>query len=901
MDKSKGVNKLAEKLGIADEEDPFIAFNKNPCASTLSRIGKNLQTFEMVQRAVENDDGCGTILKFMSKQLMTEDLCIIACSKNGDNLDYVPEYLLSYNICKAALSNRGELLSKIPEKFKTYELCEIAVSTDEKYVALSYVPLNLIMGEQGRRLCELAIKKNPLAIEKVPNEFITKTMAYDVVSRTSQENCIRLSDGSLRLYPANNWPISHVPKRYMTEELINLSVEMCPASLRGVPSEYLSKAQCLQFVQRDASLYEWVPEMYKEHDAIIDAALSAWPGALAHIPEAKRTKSRCFRAIERDPTIPISLFPEKVRAKYEAIFGISSFNCKPISLETPSTLLKNRSAITESNELISHELETISDSSVQHIYYISDVHIEHQLDLTDKTLPEIESMVADKVSELVNSVQDRGTVLIAGDVANSIELEKIFYKALKAALSRIWNFHVNIISVLGNHELWDGDPMGISKSRPVDEIIEDYRKALYNTLLENELYIEYKRQRSVRIDEKTILEADPNELSEICEKSTLIILGGIGFSGLNPVFNATMGLYRNTITAEEDIERSKRFQTVYEKVLQCAEFQRVIVLTHTQMENWSNAEYNPNWVYINGHTHQNSLIRKDDGTTVLSDNQVGYVPKNWHFNSFTVSGRYDPFYDWEDGIYHIRPNQYIDFNRGCGIVISSFKRGGELYLLKRDGAYMFFLKDKNLYMLEGGQIHRVEHDIDYYFNNLAAYKQCVKAAFTPYRNALKTISKEIRAFGGNGNIHGCIIDIDFFNHIYVNPFDGKITPYFASNTLIKYTYKNIPILLKNSPQPPKLPNGTPLLLQYKKASRSGLLPILTAQEHDENTALTTVSELVLDKTMYEPSRVMRSVQYIFDQNVVRVWKDEILTIDTNDNDPIIANYPQRLINNSQTK
>ena len=40
MDKSKGVNKLAEKLGIADEEDPFIAFNKNPCASTLSRIGK---------------------------------------------------------------------------------------------------------------------------------------------------------------------------------------------------------------------------------------------------------------------------------------------------------------------------------------------------------------------------------------------------------------------------------------------------------------------------------------------------------------------------------------------------------------------------------------------------------------------------------------------------------------------------------------------------------------------------------------------------------------------------------------------------------------------------------------------------------------------------------------------
>ena len=28
--------------------------------------------------------------------------------------------------------------------------------------------------------------------------------------------------------------------------------------------------------------------------------------------------------------------------------------------------------------------------------------------------------------------------------------------------------------------------------------------------------------------------------------------------------------------------------------------------------------------------------------------------------------------------------------------------------------------------------------------------------------------------------------------------------------------------------------------------------------------------------MYSPSRIMRSVQYIFDNNVIRIWKDEIL-------------------------
>lgn len=40
----------------------------------------------------------------------------------------------------------------------------------------------------------------------------------------------------------------------------------------------------------------------------------------------------------------------------------------------------------------------------------------------------------------------------------------------------------------------------------------------------------------------------------------------------------------------------------------------------------------------------------------------------------------------------------------------------------------------------------------------------------------------------------------------------------------------------------------------------------------------TVPQAVLDTTMYEPSRIMRSIQYVFDQNVVRIWNDEVLSI-----------------------
>lgn len=140
------------------------------------------------------------------------------------------------------------------------------------------------------------------------------------------------------------------------------------------------------------------------------------------------------------------------------------------------------------------------------------------------------------------------------------------------------------------------------------------------TLLENELLIVYKGLRSEILDEETILNASDEELAEVCANSTFLVLGGIGFSGLNPVFNAEMGLYRAAVSTEEDIARSKRFRAVYEKVLASAENLRVIVLTHTQMADWSDAQYNPKWIYVSGHTHQNRFLLQRDGTAVFSDN-----------------------------------------------------------------------------------------------------------------------------------------------------------------------------------------------------------------------------------------------------------------------------------------
>ena len=88
----------------------------------------------------------------------------------------------------------------------------------------------------------------------------------------------------------------------------------------------------------------------------------------------------------------------------------------------------------------------------------------------------------------------RSTLLIGGDVADSVELEALFYERLTSFSSRHDWWQGDIFAVLGNHELWDGDPTGLEPARPIDEIITDYRQAMPRgvTLLENELFIVYK-------------------------------------------------------------------------------------------------------------------------------------------------------------------------------------------------------------------------------------------------------------------------------------------------------------------------------------------------------------------------------------------------------------------------
>ncbi len=854
------INRLKEHFGFMPI-NPTENFYEYPCAGTLSNIPKAIQTEEMVLLALENEEPYATpVLKYTAKRLKTDEMCDKAVAANVLNFIYTPE------------------------EYRTAERCFEAVSRDTGEVTgeralLSAVPEKVLKGAFGGEIYATAVAANWRSLSFVPKEYISPKMLMDAAEA--------------------------IPEGY----------SLCDVTWY-FPRQKLTKALSVAIMRRSGGGYDSLPPRFKKDKDVIDAAMSSYPDVVMELTDEQLTEERLRRALELDNTL-FHRLPDEILDRFgiehpanetqakDAASSLPEIRAVELELpEVPGTSL----ATTVSALPVLYDL-TAGDNipNIGKFFYITDLHLESQLGLTGMTTDEIKGKVAQKVDEMLGglSIEDMadGVLLIGGDVADSEEVARIFYDAI------LFHFHGPIIFVLGNHELWDGCTYANGESRQkrsIDEVVGAYKEFNKTTFgfeaklycLENEALVCFKNSMYRNSDEfgvgrktagmprgglcvlteEMLLNTSTDDLREFFDECSMIVLGGLGFCGLNPRYNADTGLFRDRVSREEDIERSKRFRAVYDRAMSCASDKRVVVLTHTQMEDWTTDAPNKGWVYVNGHTHQNGLVKTEDGVAVLYDNQVGYKPKKWHLNQFSLERYYDPFEAWADGIYQITPQQYMDFNAGRGIQMEYFRQQGDIYALKQKGIYMFMLQyGLGLYLLRGGQKLNVFHGLEYYAANLEKYVEKIQAAFRPYRNALDKIAAEVKRFGGSGYVHGSIVDIDFYNHIYLDPFDGYLMPYFAFDVTGRREFHSVQELLESSPVPALGSDGKPLLLAYTKLLDTGGVSILAPTVKED--ALAVVPMEVLDeKNIYAPSRVMKSIQYLLDKGVVRVWNDAVLSM-----------------------
>lgn len=517
--------------------------------------------------------------------------------------------------------------------------------------------------------------------------------------------------------------------------------------------------------------------------------------------------------------------------------------------------------------------------------YISDLHLNHKILKKFKNSVnkfELDSYFKEVARNLKNSLPTFSynySIVFVGDISYNFEVFKLFFEFYRKEIP----FKKTFV-ILGNHELWDTK---LNKNcKTIEEIIESYRKFLNSFeckiyLLENQLFLPNDWQQIY--SEKEILTLDKNILREKFLCNGYAIFGGIGYAGINEKFNANQGIYRTQyITRQQEKERSNQVESLHKRLTEIASDKKIFFVTHMPKEDWSKSDYNKNWFYISGHTHKNKYI-ENEILKVYADNQVGYTGDSYGFKYLMTSKDFDIFQEYSDGVYEITREQYKLFYYGVGNMINFNRDFEKLFMLKRNGMYCFLIKLANsddLKLLNGGSIKNVgKHDINYFYENLVNYSNSVKLFLESYENYQKQISNEIKKIGGSGYIHGSIIDIDFYNHLYINPLDATITPYFAYSMIDKYVYTNLISLLKA--------HNKELYGNYIKLLGSGSNNknlIVFNNNLQESNKKTFVSET----DMYRISRILKSFQYTTKYNIVRLWNDTIATNSTKESGRLIV-------------
>lgn len=495
----------------------------------------------------------------------------------------------------------------------------------------------------------------------------------------------------------------------------------------------------------------------------------------------------------------------------------------------------------------------------QTVNYITDLHLLHRLHNANcKSLNDEIYVIQKIVDNIIGKFGGwKNIILIGGDTSSDFFHFELFVKLLRSSIDERKS-DVKVIFTLGNHELWDF--IGIK----LDDIIDKYRKVIIDNkmyLLQNNLIFKYDWNNIEEISTEELKSLSKSVLQIRLNKARVILFGGIGFAGYNEKFNANQLIYKLALNRQQEIEESKKFEELYKKICADLSDRRVIIFTHMPQKDWcSNNTQIKGFIYVSGHTHRNYFY--DDGDYRLySDNQIGYYQENCRLKYFYLEDDYDIFATYEDGIYEITREDYLDFYRGKNMTMTFNRDFKNLYMLKKNGFYMFILQysNGNLSILNGGAVKRLAHKaVYYYYEYMDKVISYIKTPLDNFSNYQKQIADEIKAIGGSGNIHGAIIDIDFFNHIYVNPVDLNVTAYWASDIINKVVFDDTPALLKS--------NCPDIYANYLKQIESNSDAALILN----NSSIVRPPQFYLDTDIYRASREIKKMQKL-SSNILSIW------------------------------
>ena len=570
---------------------------------------------------------------------------------------------------------------------------------------------------------------------------------------------------------------------------------------------------------------------------------------------------------------------DKLVKNTEILYAYCKYREIESDIEQMDSWILHRSSVEKRLKALNSKLKlTKKDSKEKESLEIEFARLDADIDHHTEPLRKLKERTFKGISESALSIGKklkRFCVLLAGDIADSIELSSLFYHRL-----REWLPENRILTVLGNHEL--------SEFPSVEKAVAAYREMLSREgiiLLHNNgiASLDYSEKNDPWVVGQGITYWPRQYL--ISEH--LCFFGGVGFNKYDEIYNA------NTIISSVDLqgnvakekEECNKFVEAYKKALQFAwvKSRVLVVLSHYPLRNWMReSECEHICYYFYGHNHRNESF-ESNGAYIFADNQIGYDSKKMAFRHVDLFGLFNPFYDYEDGIHDIFVEDYQQFYRfagegviGSGTIENYIKNGCKLTMIKKNNYYAFWLVSKtSIYICRGGSIKKINtygRPIKYYYDRFDEMVNKYIEMLTPLRTFLEELAVDVKRLGGEGRVHGLIVDYDFTHHIMLSN-TGKDL-YFYYSPLFGYAIdlKNITGLLTHTGKNEIEVSNLLLNVDSKSVILQNNIKALSG----EIDKMEKIQAIDIKNSTYIESAKMKNLERIFTAGILREWNDSLI-------------------------
>ena len=181
--------------------------------------------------------------------------------------------------------------------------------------------------------------------------------------------------------------------------------------------------------------------------------------------------------------------------------------------------------------------------------------------------------------------------------------------------------------------------------------------------------------------------------------------------------------------------------------------------------------------------------------------------------------------------------------------------------------YKFKMNKSGLSIANGGITKKIafNKDIEWAYNNFNIVVRKYLSTLEPLRAIQLQISQELKELGFSGDIHGLIVDIDFYNHIIVNPFNGSITFYYSPEFGLVQEFESFQKQLVFMKRTEVLESKTE---EFNNSVLSLSDSYLLATIKNDNTPNDMIS-VSRSSGAYGLSRIVNSLQRLFTGHVLR--------------------------------